>query len=209
MHRHPHGDQSISGIFSRTALLIAADAVAVTERLEDVEIPPDMLRNDDGALQILNRYLNCISPGATALLAQRDHLPKDSIDFVAQDVDLWVDLKPAFFKRTVTEIIARLALRSLSIAGSTLGAHLHPSTKVGFKAWTGGMDFAAADAPREDKDTIAWVAKVLTSLPRRDTPLYADFGDLPDEAQSESIVRLLATRYDEGEATRTATANYS
>lgn len=206
MHRHSHPGTAVTGLFARVSLAIAADALRTSTTLEESAAPEQALAQDGHSLATLNRYLNCVSPGTTALLEQRHSLPEDVLVPLAGEIDSWVELSSSFFKRAVAETVARMALRSLWTAGSRLGAHQSPATAEVFSIWTGALGHGVPVRSEPDDDTNHWVAAVLSALPRRYTPVYGDIAELPREEDAYSVARLLAQRYDEGEETVSLTA---
>src|SRR6266850_2147576 len=85
MHGHPKSAPDVSGLFPRLCLPIAADAVAAASTLEGVGTSDSNLATTSGTLGALNRYLNAVSPGETALIENWSNLPKDVCGRIVDD----------------------------------------------------------------------------------------------------------------------------
>lgn len=206
MHTHPHASAGgVSGGFPTYALALAARVVTDTSRIvQDVRTPSDVLLSSTPEPLInLNRFLNFVTPGAAALQTQLDRLPPDTFQVNQFNDASLVWLMPAFFTRSATETVARIAIRSLVTAGTLLRSSrevdMLPRT---FAAW---LDRTPTPSQSETVELTTqdfdWVLKSMLQLPAAPkAPI--DVADLPSEAQAEELTRFLLAKRDEGEKQR-------
>jgi hypothetical protein len=200
LHTHPHASNGVSSAFPTLSLAIGVDAISAAVQLENTRSISDVPVATE-LLVSFNRYLNVVSPGTTALYEQRARIPAHTFRIDQPDHDTRrVLFDGEFFTREAAATVARMALRTIWIAGSAL----HPRHQEGavqrkIAPWIEALGTAPTLASvRLDAQQTDWLLRTLDRLPRTQV-IQADLGELPSESAAEELTLFLLSKRDEGQ----------